>query len=357
MEIKQVISECVTEAFVDGIDVSRLSNRKIGQASISASTLFSWACSAILKAFGEEWLDVGWIDMTHTHPVYAGDIIATRVIKRNDNSFELVMVNQDNLICASGWLGMGVNTAWLPIAKKYNAPPPMAISIATTSASSDDDAAPASDNNNNNNDDESGDEQQNLLSTSSTASIALPAVTPSPPSPSIHAAHVIPGMMMKSPSLPPPPPTGMMMVPRYRTFPLPVLKEVSTQPMEILPKSMFVSAAKAKDYVRREAKDFHNSIWFRSQNPPVHPGWIADHLAQLIQHSNRRLPVVCTNLKVQFFSRLVSGQRVTSTGHFRRAFDQNSNHVSVVDAILLAEQGQRIAQMQTTTMFQIRASL
>jgi hypothetical protein len=298
-------------------------------------------------------------------------------------------------------------------------PPTMAISIAATSATDDDDnsssssspsstsqgvvaadeaqdaAASSSSSSDNNADDEV--EEANVvvdvpahrLTTSSTSSsLALP--TPLPPvfvnHSSLHntsKSNISPSFLPSSqtPSSPqaslaahphlilPHPPASAaapivtlarpapVPVPTPRNFPMPVLKEVSTQPLEILPKSIYITAPKAKEYVRREAKDVHNALWFRAQNPPVHPGWIVEQMSQLIQHSYRRLPLLYTNIKIQFFSRVVSGQRVTTTGHFRRAYDQNSNHVSVVDGLLLGEQGQRLAQMQNTTIFQMRAAL
>lgn len=441
MEIKQLICESVTEAFLDGMDRKNAS-RKLN--AIGSSTLFSWASAAILKAFGEDWLDAGWIDINFVHPVFPGDVIATRLFKRPNMSanvpgglvLEVVMVNQDNLICASGWVGMGVNVAWLPmqphhgvgipsttttttipsittrsIPTKFNAPK-MAISIAATSASED---AAADDHNSSSSssseqveelgpapsngfvdDDADGvntvvDISSHGLSTSSTSSsLALP---PPPPVPSSRSGRngMIPSTLgggksallnpssfssssssvssspqhpnPLSPQASPSPSSSSPLItsslPRARLhFPLtPILKDVNPQAVEILPRSFFIAPPKAKEYVRFEAKDLHNSLWFRSAQPPVHPGWIVDQMAQLIQHSQRRLPLLYTNIKLQFFSRLVSGQRVTTTGNFKRAYDQHSNHVCVVDGLLLGEQGQRIAQMQHTSIFQVRSAL
>jgi hypothetical protein len=440
MEIKQLICESVTEAFLDGMD------RK-NRNPVSSSTLFSWAATAILKVFGEDWLDAGWIDINFVHPVFPGDVIATRLFKRPNMIpngpgglvLEVVMVNQDNLICASGWVGMGVNVAWLPMKPhhvgvssptpaaagrpkgptKFHAPK-MAISIAATSASSDDDENVATSSSSSSSSSEQVEElgpapsngfvdddadevnavvdmSSHGLSTSSTSSsLALPPPPPVPfnvrngmipsgggksailksssssvsapqpqqpllspqaplPPPASHNPHPSPS----HPAAAAPSPLGTSSLPLARLhFPLmPILKDVSPQAMEILPKSFFIAPPKAKDYVRFEAKDLHNSLWFRSANPPVHPGWIVDQMAQLIQHSNRRLPLLYTNIKLQFFSRLVSAQRVTTTGHFRRAYDHKNNHVCVVDGSLLGEQGQRVAQMQHTSIFQVRSAL
>jgi len=389
METKQVICESIIEATLDGIDPSQYKQRKALRRlpAIGSSTVFSWACAAILKTFGEEWLDVGWIDITYLLPVFPGDTLATRLIKTsmapNDRSpLELIVINQDNQLVASGWVGMGVNTAWLPL-NNAGVHHQLAIAVSATSASDGDDLviSPTSSQvevpkiktpqlSDDLDDEAVGvDSTTPQLSTSTTSSsLAFPA----PP------IHHIPGSKFNAsspPSLAPVKPLrstpshqpssspglrhNIAFSSRPRLFPLPPVmdpKEAQPRGIDILPKSLYVSPQIAKDFVRREAKDA-NSMWHRPQNPPVHPGWVADQISHLIQHSDRRLPAVHTNTKLQFFSRLISGQRVTTTGHFRRGYDKNSNHYCVVDGMLLNEQGQRLAQMQHVTIFQLRSAL
>ncbi len=104
-------------AFLDGPDTMDIRNvihatdgaKEYGYkaALVGGVTVYGWAAPAILQAFGEEWLNTGWVDVSFRKPVYPGDEMTVDVTPDAEGTATLAMKNQDDAVCVSATLGMG----------------------------------------------------------------------------------------------------------------------------------------------------------------------------------------------------------------------------------------------------------
>jgi len=239
-------------------------------ALVPGSTVYSWACSSIMKVLGEEWLENGWADIAFRRPIYPGQLIRIQITKcksKEKYSFELRMKNEENQLCLFGNIGLG-RAPWL----------------------------------------------QELI---------IPKLV---------------AQQEKNHS-------------KYR-----LTMENAPVGKDIPPRSVLLSKEKAVHYSLSFPKD-DRTIFTKGPNPRVHPGWIAGQMNQLIEHSMAHLPAIHTSSKVQHLAKISSGQKLITFGHMTKVFEKKKNHYAVIDGLILDENGTHLAQLQHTTIFQIRSAM
>ena len=81
-------------------------------ALVGGVTLYGWCVPTIIGAFGEDWLDRGWILVNFRRPTYPGTRLQVRIARADDGSSTLVATNDDGEVCLRGDLGIG-DAPWL----------------------------------------------------------------------------------------------------------------------------------------------------------------------------------------------------------------------------------------------------
>lgn len=81
---------------------------------VGGVTVWGWATETILTALGEDWLEQGWAEYSFRHPTFPGDQLTVRATLDEDSpvaSWTVEMVNQEDITCVSGAVGLG-KSAW-----------------------------------------------------------------------------------------------------------------------------------------------------------------------------------------------------------------------------------------------------
>jgi hypothetical protein len=95
-----------------------------------------------------------------------------------------------------------------------------------------------------------------------------------------------------------------------------------------------------------------NRLWSGPEGL-VHPGWIVGRMTGLALHSYTFSPSIAAAIRVQHLARFQLNQQITIAGHFRSAYERNGHHYSVVDGLILGEDGTQLVQVQQTTIFKV----
>ncbi|MCL0105617.1 hypothetical protein M1N90_02525, partial [Dehalococcoidia bacterium] len=77
-------------------------------------TVWGWCTDTILEALGEDWLGQGWSEYSFRQPTFPGDVLTIKAEKMAGSSsseWEITMINQSNVVCVSGKVGLG-NAPW-----------------------------------------------------------------------------------------------------------------------------------------------------------------------------------------------------------------------------------------------------
>ncbi len=120
---------------------------------------------------------------------------------------------------------------------------------------------------------------------------------------------------------------------------------------DLRPMAIAISKDEAVHYALERERDGH-PLW-TGERPLVHPGWIAARMTPLLHHSYSYGPAIHAKSHIQHLARFEAGQTVTVAGHFREAFERKGHNYAVFDGAISAENGQRLAQLRHTTIFQV----
>ena len=75
---------------------------------VGGVTVWGWATDTILEALGEQWLKVGWAEYSFRQPTMPGDEMLIRATEDDaSDSWSVEMLNQDNVSCVIGKVGLG----------------------------------------------------------------------------------------------------------------------------------------------------------------------------------------------------------------------------------------------------------
>ena len=81
-------------------------------ALVGGVTLYGWCVPTILEAFGEDWLDRGWIHLLFRRPTYPDTRLRVSIARDDDGVNQLLALNEDGEACLRGTLGLG-DAPWL----------------------------------------------------------------------------------------------------------------------------------------------------------------------------------------------------------------------------------------------------
>ncbi|MPZ98929.1 MAG: hypothetical protein GEU80_06235 [Dehalococcoidia bacterium] len=76
-------------------------------ALVGGVTLYGWAVPTILDAFGEEWLDRGWVFVRFRRPTYPNTQMTVRIVRGDDAPATFSVVNDQDEVCMHGDIGIG----------------------------------------------------------------------------------------------------------------------------------------------------------------------------------------------------------------------------------------------------------
>lgn len=120
-----ILLETTFKAFMENPDAPRPENpihstdggREYGYraALIGGATVYGWAVPAILEVCGEEWLQLGWVDVSFRRPTYPGHDMTVRVLSQQASAgpgFDLQVDNASQEHCVLATFGMD-NAPWL----------------------------------------------------------------------------------------------------------------------------------------------------------------------------------------------------------------------------------------------------
>ena len=92
---------------------------------------------------------------------------------------------------------------------------------------------------------------------------------------------------------------------------------------------------------------------FIGDTPLLHPGWVAGRMTALLHHSYNYGPAIHARSHIQNLARAEAGQTLTVAGHFCEAFERKGHHYAVFDGVIISEDGQDLARLRHTTIFQV----
>ena len=106
------------EAYLDNDDSPDISNpihsTEIAQAYgfkgplIGGVTVWGWSVDTILEALGPKWLEKGWSEFSFRYPTFPGDVLKITASKLpGKEDWNIKMINQVNVVCVDGNVGMG----------------------------------------------------------------------------------------------------------------------------------------------------------------------------------------------------------------------------------------------------------
>ena len=81
-------------------------------ALIGGVTIYGWCIPAILEAFGEEWLDKGWIYIQFRRPTYPNEQVKVDITQDDTGLHHLEATKDNGEVCLRAELGMG-EAAWV----------------------------------------------------------------------------------------------------------------------------------------------------------------------------------------------------------------------------------------------------
>ena len=76
-------------------------------ALIGGVTIYGWCIPAILDAFGEDWLDKGWIYIQFRRPTYPDEQVKVEITKDDTGLHHLEATKDNGEVCLRAELGMG----------------------------------------------------------------------------------------------------------------------------------------------------------------------------------------------------------------------------------------------------------
>ena len=120
---------------------------------------------------------------------------------------------------------------------------------------------------------------------------------------------------------------------------------------DLRPLGIDLTAELATAYAHEKQRD--DSARWTGSDARIHPGWIAAQMTPLLHHSYDYGPSIHTRSQIQHLAAARPGQRVTLAGTFVETFERKGHHYGVIDGVMLADDGQELARLRHTTIFQL----
>lgn len=81
-------------------------------ALVGGVTLYGWCIPTIVEAFGDRWLDEGWVHVMFRRPTYPDTRLSVSITEDEDGTNRLLATNEQGDVCLRGTVGMG-EAPWL----------------------------------------------------------------------------------------------------------------------------------------------------------------------------------------------------------------------------------------------------
>ena len=81
-------------------------------ALVGGVTLYGWCIPTILEAFGEGWLDEGWVHVMFRRPTYPNTRLSVSITRDDEGENRLLAANDAGEACLRGTVGIG-DAPWL----------------------------------------------------------------------------------------------------------------------------------------------------------------------------------------------------------------------------------------------------
>jgi len=81
-------------------------------ALVGGVTLYGWCIPTIIEAFGECWLDEGWVHVVFRRPTYPNTRLSVSITRDEDGTNRLLATNEEGEACLRGTVGLG-DAPWL----------------------------------------------------------------------------------------------------------------------------------------------------------------------------------------------------------------------------------------------------
>lgn len=81
-------------------------------ALVGGVTLYGWCIPSIVEAFGEPWLDQGWVHVMFRRPTYPDTRVRVSITRDGEGMHHLLATKEDGEACLRGTVGMG-DAPWL----------------------------------------------------------------------------------------------------------------------------------------------------------------------------------------------------------------------------------------------------
>jgi hypothetical protein len=131
----------------------------------------------------------------------------------------------------------------------------------------------------------------------------------------------------------------------------PLTLEAAPVGQDLRPLSSRVGDDASLPYVNGTTEE-ENPLW-SGPGSLVHPGWVVGRMTGLALHSYTFSPSIAAAIRIQHLREFRTGQTIKVAGHFRDAYERNGHHYSVIDGLLLDEQGSPVVEVQQTTIFKV----
>ena len=93
---------------------------------VAGVTVWGWATDTVLEALGRNWLEDGWAEYSFRQPTFPGDKLRIRATLNVDvvpESWNIEMMNQANVVCVVGKVGVGKADWSREFVRPYNMQP------------------------------------------------------------------------------------------------------------------------------------------------------------------------------------------------------------------------------------------
>lgn len=120
---------------------------------------------------------------------------------------------------------------------------------------------------------------------------------------------------------------------------------------DLAPMAVDLSAEQATAFALTEEGD-GDPLWAGAR-PRIHPAWLAGRATPLLHHSYDYGPSIHTRSQIQHLAPGFAGETVTVAGRFVDAYERKGRAYAVLDCLLLGAQGQSLAALRHTTIYQL----
>ena len=127
--------------------------------------------------------------------------------------------------------------------------------------------------------------------------------------------------------------------------------ELAKSAGDIRPMATEISVEEVLEYAREKQRT--ELPLFVSEQPRVHPGWIAGRMIRLLHHTFDYGPAIHAGSHIQHLAPFEAGQTITHAARIVDAYERKGHHYAVVDGMLLGEDGTELVRLRHTTIFQV----